>query len=148
MKGREGYCGEGYCGEGKGRKGKGIVGKGREGKAREGKGREGYCGKGKGREGKLFELPLLRENDEVLLLDVRNDQVFTFTRYSSPLLQIILQSDVSHCVVFCCIVLCCFALHCVVLNFILMMMVCVTLFHAGGKRFSACSAAVSHGPDS
>ena len=122
------------------------------------KGREGYCGEGKGREGKgrkgkLFGLPLLPENDEVSLLDVRNDQLFTFNRYSSPLLQIILQSDVLHCTVLCCfvlccIVLCCFALHCVVLNFILMMMVCVTLFHAGGKRFSPCSAAVSHGPDS
>ena len=128
MKGREGYCGEG-----KEREGKGIVGKGRE---------------GKGRKGKLFGLPLLRENDEVSLLDVRNDQIFTFTRYSSPLLQMILLSDVLHCVALCCIVLCCVALHCVVLYYILMMVVCVTLFHAGGKRFSACSAAVSHGPDS
>ena len=98
---------------------------------------------GKGREGKLFGLPLLRENDEDLLLGVLNDQLFTFNRYSSPLLQIILQSDVLHCVALCCV-----ALHCVVLYYILMMVVCVTLFHAGGKRFSACSAAVSHGPDS
>ena len=80
------------------------------GKGREGKATEGYCGEGKGREGKLFELPLLRDNDEVLLLDVRNDQLFTFTRYSSPLLQIILQSDVLHCAVLHCAVL-----HCIVL---------------------------------
>ena len=90
-KGRVLWGREGYCGEGKGR---------------EGKGREG-----KERKGKLFGLPLLRENDEVLLLDVRNVQLFTFTRYSSPLLQMILQSDMLHCVVFCCIVLCCIVLY-------------------------------------
>ena len=101
---------EGKERKGKERKGKGIVGKGREGKER----------KGKERKGKLFGLPLLRENDEVLLLDVRNDQLFTFNRYSSPLLQIILQIDVLHCVDLCCfallcVVLCCFVLCCVVL---------------------------------
>ena len=88
---------EGKGREGKGREGKGRVGYCGEGKAREGKGREGYCGEGKERKGKLFGLPLLRENDEVLLLDVRNVQLFTFTRYSSPLLQMILQCNTTQC---------------------------------------------------